>query len=210
MSEKEIILTGFEPFGESKTNPTSKLCEKINNKMFRGYKIISYIIPLHFNKINEFIEKIFESHIPSAFIATGQSNRDRISIERVAINFADARIPYNCGTKPQEQKLFSDGPVAYWSTLPVRKIKEKMIENNIPTELSYSAGTYGCNQLFYSLMHYITRKRINIPAGFIHVPSLPEQALNKKLPSMSLELIEKGIKVAIETVIIDLEEKNEG
>ncbi|MHA1866132.1 MAG: pyroglutamyl-peptidase I [Candidatus Heimdallarchaeaceae archaeon] len=204
MSEKKIVLTGFEPFGGSKVNPTAKLCEKLNNKTINNYKIISYIIPLHFHEINEFIETIFKSHIPSAFIATGQSNRDRIAIERVAINIADARIPYNCGTKPYEQKLFPDAPVAYWSTLPVRKIKEKMLENNIPAELSYSAGTFGCNQIFYSLMHYVTKKKFNIPAGFIHVPSLPEQVLEKRIPSMSFELIEKGIRVAIKIIIMEL------
>jgi pyroglutamyl-peptidase len=200
-----IFLTGFEPFGNSKVNPSILACKSFNSEEIDGFKIRSFEIPLTYNSIKRNIISILEKKA-SAIVCTGQSPRAVISLERVAINIADvSKTAYNCETKPIDEILEKDGPAGYFSTLPLRKLEEKLKQNNIPCEISNSAGTFGCNQIFYHLMHYIAEEEITIPAGFIHVPSLPEQVVGKNMPSMSLETIKTGLGIILQTLIEELE-----
>ena len=99
-----------------------------------------------------------------------------------------------------DERLKAEGPAAYFTELPIRAMLEALKAAKIPAEISNSAGTYGCNQIFYHLMDYLAREKIVVPAGFIHVPSLPEQVVDKKMPSMTVDLIAKALEVAVEVV----------
>ena len=201
---KTIILTGFEPFGKSNVNPSILACQAFNNEKINDYLIQTFEIPLRYKEIKKTIVNILEKE-PSAIICTGQSPRAMISLERVAINIADvSRTSYNCDTKPSNDILEEDGPAGYFTTLPIHKMKETLEINNIPCEISNSAGTFGCNQIFYHTMHYLNESNITIPAGFIHFPSLPEQVIGKSTPSMSLETIKKGLEIILQTLIEEL------
>ncbi|MHA1779219.1 MAG: pyroglutamyl-peptidase I [Candidatus Heimdallarchaeaceae archaeon] len=205
---QKILLTGFEPFGGSKVNPSLEVAKTLNDKEIDGFKIIGKTIPLVFDEIKSTIENLIQEYAPSAVISVGQSGRGVISLERVAINLADAKIAYNCGTKPFDQVLEVKGPVAYFTTLSVRAIISKLHEAGIPAEISYSAGTYGCNQLFYHLMHYVSKRSLDIPAGFIHVPPLPQQVVEKRsAPSMCLDLITHALEIVIETTTKTIKER---
>jgi pyroglutamyl-peptidase len=197
---KTILLTGFEPFGGSHINPSIEACKPYDKKIINGVKFRVVEIPLKFDEIKPILIKAIEEIQPSAIICTGQSGASTINLERVAINVADARIPYNCGTKPIDEPIESVGPVAYFSTLPLREMLSALTEANIPAGISNSAGTFGCNHIFYVLMHYLSTNFIEIPAGFVHVPCLPEQVLEKKLPSMSLNLIIEALGIVLETL----------
>jgi pyroglutamyl-peptidase len=140
---------------------------------------------------------------PEAIFCLGlASRRAVISIERVAINLLDFRIPDNAGNQVEDQPIELNGPAAYFTTLPVRKIFSVLKENGIPAELSLSAGTYLCNQVMFTLLHYLKEQDLKIPAGFIHLPALPEQAAQMKgsVPSMSLETMIRGIRLAIQVI----------
>lgn len=102
-------------------------------------------------------------------------NRRAITPERVAINVMDARIPDNDGTQPADSPVVVDGPVGYWSTLPVAAIAQAILARGIPAGVSDTAGTFVCNELFYRLMHFHALEGLTRPAGFIHVPPLPGQ-----------------------------------
>lgn len=206
---KKIILTGFEPFGGSDVNPSIVACQAFNKKIIDGYKIKAIEIPLRYNEIKKSIERILTEEKPEIVICTGQSSRSVISLERIAINIDSIEeSAYSCGTKPIDEILDVNGKEGYFSTLPIRKIKECLEENKIPCEISNSAGTFGCNKIFYHLMQFINNNEINIPAGFIHVPSLPEQVIGKNSPSMTLELTIHALEIAITTTIKHLHEEN--
>lgn len=197
---RTIMLTGFEPFGGSDVNPSITACKKLEGRTFNGFGVVVEEIPLRFHEIRGLIEGHVEKHGPAAVVCTGQSGGPSIALERVAINIADARNPYNCGHKPVDETLNDEGPVAYFSRLPLRDLEEALKKAKIPVVVSNSAGTYGCNQIFYHLMDYVARRGIDIPAGFIHVPSLPEQVVDKRQPSMTVELIAEALEVALETI----------
>ena len=198
---KTILLTGFEPFGGSKINPSIEACMKLDSKEYNDYKVKVVEIPLRFEEVRPSIIKAVEDTKPSAVICTGQAGgATTINLERVAINIADARIAYNCGYKPSDEIIVPDGPDAYFSTLPLRKMEAALTKENIPVKVSNSAGTFGCNHIFYDIRHYFEVRKESIPAGFIHVPSLPEQVMAKKGPSMTLELIAKGLETAVQAL----------
>ena len=199
-NSKKILLTGFEPFGGSTVNPSISACRRLEGKRVDGFEIVVEEIPLRFHEIRSAIEEHIARLDPAAVICTGQSSRALISLERVAINIADARIPYNCGTHPVDERLNGEGPAAYFSALPLREILKAVKEAGVPVGISNSAGTFGCNQILYHLMDYRSRLGLEIPAGFIHVPCLPEQAINKSKPSMSLDLMVEALEVASSTV----------
>ncbi len=197
---RTILLTGFEPFGGSDVNPSITACKRLEWRAFNGFLVVVEEIPLRFHEIRGIIEGYVEKHGPTAVVCTGQSGGPSIALERVAINIADARNPYNCGHKPVNEALNEEGPVAYFSKLPIRDLEEALKGAKIPVVVSNSAGTYGCNQIFYHLMDYLARTGINIPAGFIHVPSLPEQVVDKRQPSMTVELTAEALEVVLETI----------
>ena len=95
-----------------------------------------------------------------------------------------------------DELLNSEGPVGYFTRLPYRDLLDLLKEAGVPSRLSNSAGTYGCNQIFYHLMDYVAREGLEFQSGFIHVPSMPEQVLNRRGgASMSIELTAKGLGV---------------
>ncbi len=201
MAEKGVILlTGFEPFGGKEVNPSIMACRKLEGKTFNGYRVVVEEIPLRFHEINDLIKGHVSKYRPAAVVSTGQGGGGGLSVERIATNVCSARMPYNCGYKPVDEPLNTEGPVAYWTRLPYRRMLEKLKEAGVPARLSNSAGTFGCNQIFYHLMDHLATEGIEIPAGFIHVPLLPQQALERGSASMSLDLIAKGLEVVVELI----------
>jgi len=106
------------------------------------------------------------------------------------------------GNLIQDQPIIPDGPPAYFCTLPVRKLMEAVQKAGVPAQLSLSAGAFLCNQVIYTLLHYLDTHKINIPAGFIHLPSLPSQIADEQpvKPSMELHTQVKGIEAVIRVV----------
>jgi len=201
---KIILLTGFEPFGGSHINPSIEACKPLDGREYNGYKVKVVEIPLRFDEVRPSLVKAIEDTKPSAVICTRQAGSSMIRLERVAINVANARIAYNCGKQPVDEPIVDDGPVAYFSTLPLRQMLAAIEEEMVPVTISNSAGTFGCNHIFYDLMHHIEEEELGIPGGFIHVPSLPEQAMKKQGPSMSLDLIVKALEMAVKVIAEDL------
>lgn len=111
----------------------------------------------------------------------------------------DYSTPDNAGMTIENQSIITDAPAAYFSTLPLHAMLSALITAGIPAELSLSAGTYLCNQVFYTLMHTIVTENLGIQAGFIHLPALPEQAAKsqKPMPSLSLDVCIKAAQILI-------------
>ena len=157
MLDKVILLTGYEPFGGEKVNPSILAC-RLDGRRSYGYTVNVEEVPLRFGKIKGTIEGHIKRHKPAAIISTGQGGGYWLNLERVAINVADAiRVAYNCRTKPRDATLIEGGPAAYFTGLSIRKLLEKLGAGGVPTEISNSAGAFGCNQIFYYLMDYVAR-----------------------------------------------------
>ncbi|MEK4534538.1 pyroglutamyl-peptidase I [Peribacillus sp. FSL K6-1552] len=200
--KQKVLLTGFEPFGGERVNPSWEAVKQLHGEVIDDVTLVAEQIPTVFGKSVAVMEQLIQQHNPDIVICVGQAGgRLHITPERVAINMDDARIPDNQGNQPIDEPIADKGPVAYWSTIPIKRIVENMKESNIPASVSHTAGTFVCNHIFYGLMDYITRTSSNIRGGFIHIPFIPEQTINKEAPSLSLETIVKGIKIAAVTAV---------
>ena len=199
----KILLTGFEPFDSSPINPSEQILRTLGNKAIPGVQLETAVLPVDLARGSDTLLQALDAVQPDAVVCLGQaSHRTAISVERIAVNLLDFRIPDNAGNQVQDRFICDNGPAAYFTTLPVRQIYEAIREHGIPSELSLSAGTYLCNQVIYILLHHLHSKNLNIPAGFIHLPALPEQAAQMKssIPSMSLETMTEGIGIALQVV----------
>jgi len=197
----KVLITGFDPFDGEVINPAFEIVKALP-KTIAGCDIVIEEIPTVFNKSIDILEKAIIKENPDIVLCIGQAGGEfTIQIERVGLNLDDARIPDNEGNRPSDQLIRKDGKTAYFSTLPTKAILKEMTDSMIPAVLSYSAGTYVCNHLLYGLMYLIDEKYPTIRGGFIHVPFLPEQVLDKKKTHfMDLDTMTLSIKLAIKAI----------
>lgn len=195
----KVLVTAFDPFGGEAINPALEAVNKLPEQI-GSIEIIKETIPTVFGKSICVIGEAIERSCPDAVICVGQAGgRSNITIERVAINCADASIKDNEGKQPIDESIEKDGPAAYFSTLPIKQMAEAVKKAGIPAAVSNTAGTFVCNQLLYGVLHKIEQKKLPIRAGFIHVPYIPAQAALKKetVASMALSDIVCGLTAAI-------------
>lgn len=200
----KILLTGFEPFDNSTTNPSAEILKAFPDDHFPGHTIHKQVLPVDSSSAAEQVIKTLSELQPDIIFLLGEaSSRPRISLEKVAINWMDFRIADNTGAQIQDQRIIEEAPDAYFSSLPLRQIYEIVKASGIPVEISLSAGAYLCNQVFFSTMHALTTLKPDTICGFIHVPSLPEQIVMKNLnaASMSKETSLEAIVVALQTCL---------
>ena len=198
----KILVTGFDPFGGEPINPAIESVKKLPDNIV-GAQIIKLEIPTVKGKSIKKIEKAIEEHNPDVILSIGQAGgRFDISVERVGINLDDFRIPDNEGNQTIDEPVFPDGENADFVDLPVKAMVKNIQKNKIPASVSYTAGTFICNHVFYGTLYLINKKYKNKKSGFIHIPFLPEQVINKKnTPSMELNTIVKGLIAAIEAIV---------
>jgi pyroglutamyl-peptidase len=208
--KERVILTGFEPFADFQVNPSWEAAKALDGQKAGSFQVKSLQIPLRYREIKRAIEGIIDSQSPAIVVSLGQSYRPVISVEKVALNIADlgeATVLYNCGTRPIAEILEPKAPGAYFTTLPAQMILSELRRNSVPAEISYHAGTFGCNQLFFHMMHKIIGDGLDTLGGFIHVPCLPSQAVQlqearrRTVPCMELERIVEAIRIAVKTTI---------
>lgn len=155
-------------------------------------------MPVIFGTAAEQVLSAAETLAPDMILCIGQAGRRKaVTPERVAINLRDASMKDNAGNQPMDEPVAPEGPAAYFASVPVRKMVNAVKGNNIPCEFSYSAGTYVCNDLFYTLRHHYNGTETGV--GFIHVPYLPEQAPEGAF-SMPLETIVRALSIAVEVM----------
>ncbi|WP_313961626.1 pyroglutamyl-peptidase I [uncultured Parvimonas sp.] len=203
----KILVSGFDPFGGEKINPAIESVKLLPDEI-KGAKIIKVEIPTVARKSLKKLEEVIEIEKPDVVLSVGQAGgRTDISVERVGINMDDFRIKDNEGNQPIDEKIAKDGPDAYLVTIPIKAMVQKMIENKIPASVSNTAGTFVCNHVCYGMAHLASTKYPNMRTGFVHIPFLPEQVVDKRnMPSMPLELIAKGLEYAIEAIVENKED----
>jgi pyroglutamyl-peptidase len=172
-----ILLTGFAPFGGETTNPSwLAVQEAVILLREAGHDAAAVEVPCEFGRSIEVLEHAVDELQPDIVVCVGQAGgRERVSLERVAINVDDARIPDNAGRQPIDEPIDPHGAAAYFSTLPIKACREAVEHKGVPVEVSQTAGTYVCNHLFYGLMRLLGN-RDGVRGGFVHVPFSTEQA----------------------------------
>ncbi|MGA3887343.1 pyroglutamyl-peptidase I [Ralstonia nicotianae] len=198
-----VLITGIEPFESDPTNPSWDIARALDGERIDGATLVARQLPCVFGRANRELVAAIEATQPSLVLALGlASGRSELSVERVAINVIDARIPDNAGNQPIDVPVVADGPAAYFSSLPIKAIVHALRAAGVPAAVSQSAGTYNCNHLFYGLMHHIATRAPRMRGGFIHVPATPELAARHPgRPSLRLDAQIAGMRVAVRTAL---------
>lgn len=204
----KILVTGFDPFGGEKVNPALEAV-KLLPKEIHGAEVHWAEIPTVFYKSAEVLEAEIVRYQPDVVLCVGQAGgRASLTPERVAINQDDARIPDNQGNQPIDEPIRMDGEAAYFSTLPIKAMVKSIKSEGLPAAVSNTAGTFVCNHLMYQALYLADKKFPHLRAGFMHIPYMTEQVLNKpNTSSMCLTDIVRGIEAAIRA-IVDYKDKD--
>ena len=193
----KIIVTGFDPFGGEKINPSIECVKALPE--IEGVELIRLELPTVFNESAKRLNEVINDVKPDAVLSVGQAGgRAGITMERIAINVDDARIPDNISQQPIDEEIQVEGEAAYFSTLPIKRIVKAIREAGIPAEVSNTAGTFVCNHIMYQALFAATKADKPFKAGFMHIPFIPEQTADK--PSLPLEESTKALQIAIETI----------
>lgn len=198
----KILVTAFEPFGEDQKNSAQETLKLLPDSIC-GARIIKKTLPVVFGSSIEILHKAIRLDQPDAVLCLGQAGgRSALTPERVAINLNDARIPDNEGRQPVDELIFRDGPDAYFSTLPIRRMASAICQEGVPAEISNSAGTYVCNQIMYGLLYYIAHEFPAVRGGFLHLPYYSDQAAeHPDKPNLPLSELVRGVTAAVGVIV---------
>ena len=195
----KALVTGFDPFGGDKINPSSLAVGRLR-KRIGGIVVHTATLPTSYAKSAGVLRKAIEKTRPDIVLCVGQAGgRTELCLERVAINVQDARIRDNDGKQPIDKPVVADGPAAHFATLPIKACVAEMRKAGLPAAVSNTAGTFVCNHIFYALMDIAASHPIPMRGGFLHIPYVPEQVARLGgAPSMAVEDIVRGIEIIIE------------
>ena len=198
----KALVTGFEPFGGESVNPALEALRHLPPRL-GAVALATRVLPAVFGQALDALDDAIGATTPDIVLCVGLAGgRAALSLERVAINIDDARIPDNRGRQPIDLPVVTGGPPAYFTTLPIKAAVAALREAGLPAIVSNSAGTFVCNHVFYGLMHLAATRRPGLRGGFLHVPYLPSQAARHATslggaPSMALEDIVRGIEIVL-------------
>lgn len=198
-----VLITGIEPFDGETLNPSWEAARRLDGTQVAGATLAARQLPCVIGKVVGVLRQAIADTRPDVVICLGQAGgRSDVSIERVAINVVDARIPDNEGRQPIDEPVVEGGPAAYFSTLPIKAIVRDLRAAGVPASVSSTAGTYNCNTIFYGLAHYIATEQPALRGGFVHVPYLPEMAARHPgQPSLALATLIEGVKIMVATTL---------
>lgn len=205
-----VLLTGFAPFGGESINPSAEIARALDGSVIAGHRVVGAVLPTEFGRALPTLESLLERHRPSLVLASGQAGgRAQISLERVAINWIDAHDVDNAGMRPVDVPVVAGGPNAYFSTLPLNTMLARLGAAGLPAAISYSAGTFVCNQVFFGLLHRLAAwaerdapEQTPRRGGFVHLPYLPEQvARHPGAPSLPREAEIAAVRICLEVAL---------
>jgi len=198
----KILLTGFEPFGGETINPAFEILKTLPESI-AGHTLLKHMLPTSYKESTKAITALVETEKPDVVLSLGQAGGCHgLVVEKVGLNLRDANAADNDGHTASHEIIFEDGDTAYYSTLPVKAIVKRVMENNVPATLSYSAGAYVCNNVLYTLLYLGQKYYKNMRCGFIHVPYFPQQIIGKRSTFyMAPEEMTRGLMAALMAII---------
>ncbi|HZR83447.1 MAG TPA: pyroglutamyl-peptidase I [Candidatus Binatia bacterium] len=202
-----ILLTGFEPYGDTPINPAEQVARSLDGVEVEGARVVSRIVPNTFFKSIDVVTAAIRELRPDSVVMMGEfSGRAMVTVERIAQNLNDGArygLRDNDGNALRGQMTVPGGPAAYYSTLPIRAMVSAMRQAGVPADISDAPGTFCCNHLMYGTLHYLATEQLAIRAGWVHLPALPAVAArveNVGMPSMSTETSAAGVRAALAAI----------
>lgn len=203
-----VLLTGYGPFANTPVNPAEKVARALDGERLGEAQIVSRIIPNNFFEAVDIVTAAVDELSPALVVMMGEfGGRSMITVERIAINYNDSTrygLTDNQGRSLQGEPTIPGGPAGIYATAPIRAMVQAMREAGVPSDISDTPGTFGCNHLMYGVLYYLQDKGLDTKGAWVHLPALPSVAArdeNLGMPSMSAETSTKGVRAAIEAAL---------
>ena len=204
-----MLLTGFLPFGESKSNPSQRIAERLHGEVIAGTQVVGLILPVALGVDFERVTEAIESYQPILVLSLGlAAGTTCLDIERFAVNLKvaeagdpEAPLPPNL---PQ-LVICAGGPAALFATIDAERVAAAVCEKaGVPVRAHGYAGSYACNYVLYRTLLYAAERGLTYKAGFVHLPLSSEQAISENklhMPSLPLSAMLVGVRAAIEAAL---------
>ncbi|WP_330341943.1 pyroglutamyl-peptidase I [Streptomyces sp. NBC_00557] len=193
-----VLVTGFAPFDGQKVNPSWQAASLVAAEPPAGFTVTAAELPCVFGQSIQALRDAVRAAEPDLILCLGQAGgRPGVTVERVAVNVDDARIPDNAGNQPVDEPVVPGGPAAYFSTLPVKACVAALRAAGVPAAVSNTAGTFVCNHVAYGLGHLIATELPHTRGGFVHVPWAPEQVTDGTAPALEPATVARGLRALL-------------
>ncbi|XP_043256705.1 pyroglutamyl-peptidase 1 isoform X2 [Colletes gigas] len=166
-----IIVTGFGPFGDHVINASWEAVKELSklhadSKEFIDVKLIVEEIPVSYDDVASYVPKLWKEYNPTVILHVGVSHKvDCLTIECCAHSNGYER-PDIYDKCPDESKITQEVLI---TNVDAHKICDTINENSMETEcsacVSYDAGRFLCEYVFYQSLHIEPTKVL-----FVHVP----------------------------------------
>lgn len=163
---KKVLLSGFGPFLDIKDNPS----EVIVRSLAQSMNVPHIILPVVFGQAFDHLKALCQEQNPDIVLMFGvAATRSKICFERIGLNWVESKNPDTSMRIPPTGKINLEQELALMSSLDLEKIiSQYNLSERQHVEISYSAGAYVCNDLYFRMLN---EKSIEAEKLFIHVPS---------------------------------------
>lgn len=206
-----VLLTAFEPFGGWSEN-ASLLClrgvvEDLSARPIAGVELTTRVLPVDFGAAHEVLREEIAARHDFALHLGQAAGSAKLRLEMLAVNVGVERVelsggqPARSGPGRQSSQmttyfpLVEGGPAAYQSNLPLEEWLQTLLRQGVPAELSFHAGTYLCNAVYYWSRHLAERAGGATQVAFLHLPLTPQQAAAEggALPGLATEVAVQAV-----------------
>lgn len=193
---KKVLVTGFQPFLDFKTNPSQLIAEELDGSTLDDLTFVGRVLPVTYDEIEDVLLEAIESTQPDLIIGTGlAAGRTKLSLEKIAANYKYSTVPDNNGNRGSGERIDENMPDGIFSRLDIEDLVKVLNGKNIPTQISMTAGAYICNYAMFVIIR--ESQRLGTRGGFVHLPAdttLSSSMPTKAYPSMEIETMAKGIR----------------
>lgn len=207
MTVTRILLGGFEPYSRFGENPSwnlaQALAERCRQSLADPMEAREVLLPVDFREAPPVLHRVLEEFEPGIALLFGlKASTPFLDVEQVALNIGEHH--YRAAGPGSPFPLAEGAPAAQESTLNLPPLVANLLAAGIPARLSFHAGTYLCNAVYYHALAW-ARDRSPVPqVAFIHMPLLPHQAAahfraaDEAHPSLPLDDTVRGLAHAVE------------
>jgi pyroglutamyl-peptidase len=199
---KQVILTGFGPFGPYKFNPTEDLVKEYDERLVGNAKVKGLVLPCTYHGAFDILSKMIDKLSPVAVLSTGlDSHAERLRLEISGENVMNGEYADSDGSKPVLEPIVSGGKQFYDTNADNIALASHLNQAGVPVEMSVEAGSFICNSLIYLTSRRIRQQGLPIKNAFVHTPWTDDYSSKIKLEPGKVFIPKKELHAGIEALI---------
>lgn len=201
---KRALLTGFEPFGPYKFNPTQDVVHAIDKRV-GDIEVVGLVLPGTYYGAFDIVSKSMDEFSPDIILSTGLASRvQKIRLEATGRNIMVGKYPDANGLNPRGQPITSEGRAAYSTTANNIELANVLYASGIAADVSVDAEGFICNSLIYLTARRIREQKLQIKHAFFHTPWTDDYLGRIELEQGKVMLKKKDLRRTVEILLEEM------